>query len=44
MRGSATEPVFRIMADVEIAEGRDEDLERDLIFWQRRMVHEADQT
>jgi phosphoglucomutase len=43
MRGSATEPVFRIMADVEIAEGRDEDLERDLIFWQRRMVCEADQ-
>jgi phosphoglucomutase len=43
MRGSATEPVFRIMADVEIAEGRDEDLERDLIFWQRRMVSEADQ-
>jgi phosphoglucomutase len=42
MRGSATEPVFRIMADVEIAEGRDEDLERDLIFWQRRMVSEAD--
>jgi phosphoglucomutase len=43
MRGSATEPVFRIMADVEIAEGRDEDLERDFISWQRRMVSEADQ-
>jgi phosphoglucomutase len=39
MRGSATEPVFRIMAD---AEGRDNSLERDLIFWQRRMVAEAD--
>ncbi|MDR3192295.1 MAG: hypothetical protein LBT87_04435 [Treponema sp.] len=43
MRGSATEPVFRIMADVEIAGGRDKDLERDFIFWQRRMVSEADQ-
>jgi phosphoglucomutase len=42
MRGSATEPVFRIMADVEIAGGRDENLERDFIFWQRRMVCEAD--
>jgi phosphoglucomutase len=39
MRGSATEPVFRIMADVE---GRDGSFERDLIFWQRRMVAEAD--
>jgi phosphoglucomutase len=39
MRGSATEPVFRIMAD---AEGKGNDLERDLIFWQRRMVAEAD--
>jgi phosphoglucomutase len=40
MRGSATEPVFRVMAD---AEGRDPHLERDLIEWQRRMVTEADQ-
>jgi phosphoglucomutase len=39
MRGSATEPVFRIMAD---AEGRDHGFERDLIYWQRRMVAEAD--
>jgi phosphoglucomutase len=39
MRGSGTEPVFRIMAD---AEGSDERLERDLIEWQRRMVTEAD--
>jgi phosphoglucomutase len=39
MRGSGTEPVFRIMADVE---GQDRDFERDLIFWQRRMVAEAD--
>jgi phosphoglucomutase len=39
MRGSATEPVFRIMAD---AEGPDKRLERDLIEWQRRLVAEAD--
>jgi phosphoglucomutase len=39
MRGSATEPVFRVMAD---AEGQDRSFERDLIFWQRRMVAEAD--
>jgi phosphoglucomutase len=39
MRGSGTEPVFRVMAD---AEGRDRSFERDLIFWQRRMVAEAD--
>jgi phosphoglucomutase len=39
MRGSGTEPVFRVMADVE---GQDRDFERDLIAWQRRMVAEAD--
>ncbi|MDR1351916.1 MAG: phosphatidylglycerol lysyltransferase [Treponema sp.] len=39
MRGSGTEPVFRVMAD---AEGQDKRLERDLIEWQRRMVTEAD--
>jgi phosphoglucomutase len=39
MRGSGTEPVFRIMADVE---GQDRRLERDFIEWQRRMVAEAD--
>jgi phosphoglucomutase len=39
MRGSGTEPVFRVMAD---AEGRDASLERDLIEWQRRMVSAAD--
>ncbi|MDR2375228.1 MAG: phosphatidylglycerol lysyltransferase [Treponema sp.] len=39
MRGSGTEPVFRVMADVE---GQDRGFERDLIFWQRRMVAEAD--
>jgi len=37
MRGSGTEPVFRIMAD---AEGLG--LERELIEWQRQMVLEAD--
>jgi phosphoglucomutase len=39
MRGSGTEPVFRVMAD---AEGSDIAMERDLIQWQRRMVIEAD--
>jgi phosphoglucomutase len=39
MRGSATEPVFRIMADTE---GPDKRIERDLIEWQRRMALEAD--
>ena len=39
MRGSATEPVFRVMAD---AEGSDRRIERDLIEWQRRMALEAD--
>ncbi|MDR2495086.1 MAG: phosphatidylglycerol lysyltransferase [Spirochaetaceae bacterium] len=39
MRGSGTEPVFRVMAD---AEGPDTGLERYLIAWQRRMVTEAD--
>ncbi|MDR2446223.1 MAG: phosphatidylglycerol lysyltransferase [Treponema sp.] len=37
MRGSGTEPVFRIMADAERF-----DLERELIAWQRAMVIEAD--
>ncbi|GAB6392539.1 MAG: phosphohexose mutase family protein [Treponematales bacterium] len=40
MRGSGTEPVFRVMAD---AEGADNRLERELIEWQRRMVLEADE-
>ena len=40
MRGSGTEPVFRVMAD---AVGTDPGMERDLIQWQRRMVMEADQ-
>jgi phosphoglucomutase len=39
MRGSGTEPVFRVMADTE---GSDRRFERDLINWQRRMVLEAD--
>ncbi|MDR1325953.1 MAG: phosphatidylglycerol lysyltransferase [Treponema sp.] len=37
MRGSGTEPVFRVMADAYSAE-----LERELIQWQRDMVIEAD--
>jgi phosphoglucomutase len=40
MRGSGTEPVFRIMADVE---GSDKRIERTFIEWQRQMVTEADQ-
>jgi phosphoglucomutase len=39
MRGSGTEPVFRIMADVE---GANTDAERFFIEWQRCMVSEAD--
>nr|AGS54010.1 phosphohexose mutase family protein [uncultured bacterium contig00160] len=39
MRGSATEPVFRIMADVQ---GSNKDAERDLLDWQRKMIMEAD--
>jgi len=39
MRGSATEPVFRIMAD---AEGSDSEVERFLLDWQRKMIMEAD--
>ncbi|MCL2043316.1 MAG: phosphatidylglycerol lysyltransferase [Treponema sp.] len=37
MRGSATEPVFRIMADAA-----EQPLERELINWQRRMTKAAD--
>jgi phosphoglucomutase len=40
MRGSGTEPVFRIMAD---AEGSDKRMERDLIEWQRHLVIRADE-
>jgi len=39
MRGSATEPVFRIMADTE---DFDKKFERFLLDWQRRMIAEAD--
>jgi phosphoglucomutase len=39
MRGSATEPVFRVMAD---AEGSDPRLERELIEWQRHLTLLAD--
>jgi phosphoglucomutase len=41
MRGSATEPVFRIMADVE---GADTSIERYLLDWQRKMIMEADRS
>ncbi|MDR2965191.1 MAG: phosphatidylglycerol lysyltransferase [Treponema sp.] len=39
MRGSATEPVFRIMADVE---GTNKEAEQLLLNWQRSMIMEAD--
>lgn len=39
MRGSGTEPIFRLMADTE---GENNLLERFLINWQRQMVEEAD--
>ncbi len=39
MRGSGTEPIFRVMADVA---GADRRLERELLEWQRRMIAEAD--
>jgi len=39
MRGSGTEPVFRVMAD---AVGPDDNLERTLIEWQRQMVIKSD--
>jgi phosphoglucomutase len=44
MRGSATEPVFRIMADVDTqaVTGSGEQIERDLLEWQRQMIMEAD--
>lgn len=39
MRGSGTEPVFRILAD---AKGSDRSFERELLAWLTRMVLEAD--
>jgi phosphoglucomutase len=42
MRGSATEPVFRIMADAEDFEKKGRQLEQLLLDWQRRMIVEAD--
>jgi phosphoglucomutase len=45
MRGSATEPVFRILADVDgAAVTQAQELERDLIEWQCRMTIEADRS
>jgi phosphomannomutase len=39
MRGSGTEPVFRVLADVE---GDDPEKEAWLLDWHRAMIHEAD--
>lgn len=41
MRGSGTEPVFRIMADIK---GVSEEAEKYLINWQSKMVQKADET
>ena len=41
MRGSATEPVFRIMADIK---GSDNQSERYLLEWQKKMIMEADES
>jgi phosphoglucomutase len=45
MRGSATEPVFRVMADAEGSDKRRTagPMEQDLIEWQRHLVTQADQ-
>jgi len=42
MRGSATEPVFRIMADTEGSGEKGRQFERFLLDWQSRMIAEAD--
>ena len=39
MRGSGTEPVFRIMCDVK---GTDAQKERDLLAWETKMLAQAD--
>ena len=39
MRGSGTEPVFRIMCDVK---GNNPDKEKDLLAWETKMLLEAD--
>ncbi|MDR3020417.1 MAG: phosphatidylglycerol lysyltransferase [Treponema sp.] len=41
MRGSATEPVLRIMADVELTDKTNGQTERFLLDWQRQMIMEA---
>ena len=39
MRGSGTEPVFRVMADIE---GNSTQDEKDLLIWHREMISKAD--
>ena len=39
MRGSGTEPVFRIMCDVK---GNDTKKEKDLLAWETKMLAQAD--
>ena len=42
MRGSATEPVFRIMADISLSDINDTNAHQFLLDWQRCMIMEAD--
>lgn len=39
MRGSQTEPLFRVMCDVA---GNDNEMEQELVEWERKMITEAD--
>lgn len=39
MRGSGTEPVFRIMCDVK---GDKVQMEKELLEWETKLIHEAD--
>ena len=39
MRGSQTEPVFRIMCDVK---GDNSEMEKSLLQWETEMIEEAD--
>ncbi|MDX9702147.1 MAG: hypothetical protein RBU23_03780 [Candidatus Auribacterota bacterium] len=41
MRGSGTEPVFRVLADVQ---GNDPQMEANLLNWHVAMIHEADKS
>jgi phosphoglucomutase len=42
MRGSGTEPVFRIMADVKSTVPDYKQVEKDLLEWETKMLEKAD--